>query len=243
MTDATRGWALIAAAAILGGGLVGSAYIAAQGLERFRMADRVVVVKGSAERDVSADLAIWPLRLVAASDALDAGQAEITAARAKIEQFLTARGFSAEEMGVERLEVTDTAANPYQSNQAPARFILGQTLTLRSDKVAAVVDAISHSGELVAQGVVLSPDAGAPQFRFTGLNAIKPELIAEATAEARRAAEQFARDSGSAVGVIRDANQGVIQILPRDRDDAYAETQSVEKRVRVVTTVTYGLQD
>lgn len=241
--DGFRGWANIVAAAILGGAMVGSAFIAAQGLERFRMADRIVVVKGLAERDVRADLAIWPLRLVAATDQLDLGQNEIAQARTKVEAYLAARGFAAEDIRAERLEVQDTDANPYRTNEAPARFVLGQTLILRSEKVDAVVDAISHSGELVADGVVLSPDAGEPQFRFTGLNEIKPALIAEATAEARNSAEQFARDSGSKVGGIRDANQGVIQILPRDRDDAYAETQSVEKRVRVVTTVTYRLED
>lgn len=233
----------IAAAAILAGGLVGAAWIGAQGLERFRAQDRVVVVKGLAERDVRADLAIWPLRLVTASDSLAEGQAALVEARGTVQAFLSEQGFPPAEIRAERLEVTDTAANPYQSNPAQSRFILAQTLILRSTNVDAVLGAIDRSGDLVASGVVLSPEAGPPQFRFTDLNAIKPELIAEATAEARRAAEQFAQDSGARVGTIREANQGVIQILPRDLDQAFGESQAVEKRVRVVTTVNYTLLD
>src|SRR5690606_1056002 len=90
--------------------------------------------------------------------------------------------------------------------------------------------------ELVAAGVVLS-EGGFPQFEYTRLNDIKPELIAEATANARAAAEQFALDSGARVGGIRSANQGVIDISDRDFGSPQVN------KVRGVTTVEYFLRD
>jgi hypothetical protein len=78
---------------------------------------------------------------------------------------------------------------------------------------------------------------------YTALSERKPEMIAEATSEARRAAEQFALDSGSRVGRIRRANQGLFVILPRDRAPGVEESSQLEKTVRVVSTIDYYLED
>ncbi|MFO0094271.1 MAG: SIMPL domain-containing protein, partial [Gemmatimonadaceae bacterium] len=99
--------------------------------------------------------------------------------------------------------------------------------------------------ELVRNGVVLSSGqeygGGGPTFVFTKLNALKPAMIAEATARAREGAEQFAKDAASQLSGIRSASQGVFEILPRDQAMGITEESQVVKRVRVVTTVVYGL--
>ena len=109
-----------------------------------------------------------------------------------------------------------------------------------------VLKANQHVGELVTAGVVLSSGgeygSGGPTFIFTGLSKLKPEMIAEATARAREAAEQFARDSRSQVGGIRQANQGVFEILPRDQAPGISQESQMVKTVRVVTTVEYGIR-
>jgi hypothetical protein len=95
---------------------------------------------------------------------------------------------------------------------------------------------VRRAGELVAQGIVLSGGYGAgAQYFFTGLNEIKPPMIAQATQNARKAAEQFAKDADSRVGSIRDAQQGLFSI--EDRDPYTPQ----KKRVRVVTTIDYFL--
>lgn len=81
-----------------------------------------------------------------------------------------------------------------------------------------------------------------PSYLFNGLNALKPSMIAEATKNARVAAEQFARDSGSKLGGIRDANQGVFEILARDKAPMLQEEHQVNKTVRVVATLDYALE-
>jgi len=75
------------------------------------------------------------------------------------------------------------------------------------------------------------------RYVFTGLNAIKPAMIEEATRNARQTAEKFAADSSSTLGKIRRASQGQFSIEDRDRSTPHL------KRVRVVSTVDYYLQD
>jgi len=68
-------------------------------------------------------------------------------------------------------------------------------------------------------------------------------MIAEATRRARLAAEQFAQDSGSTVGKIRKAHQGMFVIQPRDPVPGIMESGQLNKTVRVVSTIEYYLED
>jgi hypothetical protein len=140
----------------------------------------------------------------------------------------------------------DVLANAYRSGPTESRFIINQVLMVRSDQPQQIRDASQSVGELVAAGVVLSASGGpgyGPTFLFTRLNDLKPEMIAEATASARRAAEQFASDSSSRLGGIRRANQGVFVILPRDRAMGIDQQGQLNKTLRVVSTISYYLED
>jgi hypothetical protein len=144
------------------------------------------------------------------------------------------------------LRVTDAAANPYMERQGPNRYSVTQTLMVRSDNPRLVLAASQAVGDLVAQGVVISsgPEwgSGGPTFLFTRLNDLKPEMIAEATGRAREAAETFSSDSGSRLGGIRRANQGIFEILPRDQAAGVQQENQLMKTVRVVSTVEYYLR-
>lgn len=116
---------------------------------------------------------------------------------------------------------------------------------VRSNDPVTILEASQQIGELVNAGVVVSSgqeyQGGGPTFLFTKLNDLKPEMIAEATARAREAAEQFASDSGSDLQGIRQANQGVFVILPRDQAPGIMEHSQLNKTVRVVSTIQYYL--
>jgi hypothetical protein len=118
-------------------------------------------------------------------------------------------------------------------------------LTVRSEEVNKVDAAYQNSGDLLEQNVslIVQQNQSPIEYIFTGLNDIKPQMIAEATNSAREAAEQFAKDSGARVGGIKYANQGVFQILPRDSNNSYEERQSRYKTVRVVSTINFSIQD
>ncbi len=240
MSDRSSLAALVLALGIaVGGGLVGWGFV------RGRSADRYVEVKGLSEREVTADLALWPLRLVASGNDLAAAQAQITRSYEAVLAFLKRNGIDASATQLQNLQVSDSTTNQYQREGAGPRFVIEQTVIVRMNKPEVVRDASQRVGELVAAGVVLSQGgeygAGGPTFVFNRLNDLKPAMIAEATSNARAAAEQFARDSGSGLGGIRQANQGVFVILPRDQAPGLNESSQLQKIVRVVSTVQYFL--
>lgn len=222
----------VAVGLIVGGLLVG------RGFERGRAADRYVTVKGLAEREVPADLALWPIVFTATADDLGALQQRIDAGTAKVRAFLEPR-FGGDEIGVSMPRITDREAQGiYDQGRKLERYAAEVTVTLRSGRIDALHEAIERSGELVKDGVaIIRSYEYQTQFLFTGLSDIKPEMIAEATLDARAAAQQFAEDSGSRLGRIRTAQQGYFSI--EDRDAFSPEI----KRIRVVTTVQYSLID
>lgn len=240
------GRVLVAAGIALAGWFVGN------GLTNIRTADRFVTVKGVAEREVKADLALWPIQLAVADEDLSRAQNRINQNVTKVYAFLLDNGIDSSEVELQGLKVTDVQANPYNPpNRAGPRFIIQQTVMVRSLEPEQVKAASQKVGALVNAGVVLSSGPewgpGGPSYVFRRLNDLKPEMIAQATAEARKAAEQFAKDSKSRLGGIHSANQGVFVILPRDATgDAggagMPESSQLYKVVRVVTTVEYLLR-
>ncbi|WP_375183270.1 SIMPL domain-containing protein [Marinobacter sp.] len=231
-------------ALILGISAIIAAALIGDGLTDLRTGDRYVTVKGVAEREVTADLALWPIRFVATGNSLNAAQEKARSSRDAIMAFLKLQAISQDAVELQRLDVTDTRANPYQNSNGGQQFIINQTLMVRSTDIDRIRQAAQGVSELVDSGVVLSSDYGpsGPTYLFNGLNDIKPDMIAEATASAREAAAQFARDANTELGGLRRANQGVFQILARDQAPGVMEEQQPVKTVRVVATVEYYLR-
>jgi len=239
----------VAASIFVGLGLAAGGWLAGRGLVTARLTDRYVTVKGISEREVRADLAIWPIRVVTTDNDLAAAQARLVENLRKVREFLTAHGVDAAKAELQRLEVTDANANPYgDASRVRYRYVVRQTLVVRSDKPDAIAEVAQKAGELVSAGIVLSSEdegygSGGPRYMFTKLNDLKPPMIEEATARARESAAKFAQDSKSGLGGIRQASQGVFEILPRDQGPGAQETAQIAKLVRVVTTVEYFLKD
>ena len=169
MSDRSSLAALVLALGIaVGGGLVGWGFV------RGRSADRYVEVKGLSEREVTADLALWPLRLVASGNDLAAAQAQITSSYEAVLAFLKRNGIDASATQLQNLQVSDSTTNQYQREGAGPRFVIEQTVIVRLNKPEVVRDASQRVGELVAAGVVLSQGgeygAGGPTFVFNRLN-------------------------------------------------------------------------
>ena len=231
---------MIALGLALGGLLIGD------GFARGRSTDRYVEVKGLAEREVTADLALWPLRYVSTGDDLTATQAQITRNTRQVLAFLSRNGIDTASVQLQALEVSDAFANRFAGERGGPRYVIQQTVMVRSRSPDVVLSASQRVSELVGAGVVLSSTGeygiGGPTFVFTKLNQLKPSMVKEATANARAAAEQFAADSRSDLGSIRQANQGVFVILPRDQAPGINEGGQLQKVVRVVSTVQYFLK-
>ena len=233
---AERSTSFVAAALLVALGILGAGWFASRGLVAIKTQDRYVTVKGSAERIVEADLLVWPLPHTVGGNDLADVQRQLKANTDAIRAFFRDAGFEDGEIVVSPPRLEDRWAYAYGDNRPPERFRYSNTVSLRTTKVDKALEALRNSGQLVAQGVMI--DQGSqPDFDYTRLNDIKPALIAEATAAARESAVQFAKDSGSTLGGIRNANQGVVTINDRDQSSPQV------KKVRVVTTVEYFLRD
>lgn len=234
------------AALFLALGIAGAGYLISESLIHFRGGERGVSVRGVAERDVKADLAIWPIQYTITNNDLAAAQKEMNDQGVKVEAFLKEQGLPDANVKVQRVDVTDLMAQQYRpDNIQNGRYILTKTYMVRTNDVDLVDKIFRNVGELISQGVILGGGQGGqsqgPNYLFTKLNDVKPTMIAEATKSAREGAQKFAEDSGSKVGGIKSASQGLFQVMARDDDNAQ-EGSVIDKRVRVVTSVEYYLE-
>lgn len=231
--------------AVLGGliavGLVWSgSYLRTVG-KIWQESNRIASVKGVAERELKADMALWPVYFRVEAKDLASLQNELQKSEMLTRTFLEQQGFDDAELSLSPMKVNDRSE--YSSNErADAnRYTGSAAVVVRTTKVETVREASRHTGDLVSQGVLLSAgmyeSGNEPQYEFTGLNDIKPDMIREATANARKAAEQFASDSGSHLGAIKTASQGYFSV-----DDLDSYTPDI-KKVRVVTNIDYTLKD
>lgn len=213
-------------------------FVLSFGLKGIGANPRTVSVRGLAEREVDADMAVWKLSFSVGGNDLVALKQEVLEQTKIVEAFLKEHGLEESDYSILAPEITDSSMNPYQdaSRKVVYQYISKNSILVRSSKVNAVKNASSDTLELIGKGVSVSNNYdNHVNYEFNGLNEIKPEMIALATENARLAAEQFAHDSGSKVGKIMNATQGLFSI------ENAAIGLEEKKNVRVVTTVVYSL--
>ena len=220
-------------------GLIATGLIVGSTALRMKDYERVVSVKGLAEREVSADVAVWPIHFVAAGNDLTALYATMETNTRQILAFLQAAGFAPSEITTVAPAVTDKLAQQYGGQSVSLRYSAQQVITVYSSRIDVVRASQSNLAELGKKGIAFGGNEynQNTQYLFTKLNDIKPAMIAEATGNARSAAEQFAADSKSRIGKLKRASQGQVTIEDRDSNTPYL------KKVRVVSTVDYYLAD
>ena len=203
----------------------------------FRSFERTVSVKGLCEREVPADKVIWPVVYKVVGNDLGSVYRSIENKKETIIAFLKKGGIDPEDISVSVPSLSDKDAQEYGGNTRLYRYVATCTLTVCSNEVDKVLALMAAQSELLSKDIIL--DSGwdsTPQFLFEGLNDLKPEMIEEATKNARQVAEKFAKDSGSSLGKIRTASQSTFSIEARDSNTPQT------KKVRVVTSVTYYLK-
>jgi hypothetical protein len=209
------------------------------GINDFVAKDRVVTVKGLAEMEIAADKVTWPLMYKEVGNDLSALYNKISTTNKAIVDFLKQKGITEEEISINAPEIIDMQAERYVGENKDYRYNVTEVITVTSSKVDLVRSLISEQGELLKQGIAITGGDYRYniQYDYTSLNDIKPQMIEEATKNAREAAQKFAKDSDSELGKIKRATQGQFSIDNRDANTPYI------KRIRVVTTIEYSLED
>lgn len=221
-------------------GLAVVGYLGGDALLKFRQLERTVTVKGLSEREFEADIVIWPIQFSVASNSLESLYGTIEQNSSQIQQYLVKSGIAADEISFAAPAIIDKSAQDYGGgNRAEFRYSASQTVTVYSSNIGKVRSVMGGLSQLGRQGIVFtgSDYRAQTEYLFTRLNAVKPEMIEEATRKAREVAEKFAADSDSQLGKIRKASQGQFSISDRDNNNPHI------KKVRVVSTVEYYLSD
>ncbi|MGD9859038.1 MAG: SIMPL domain-containing protein [Marinobacterium sp.] len=216
------------------GGLLGKAAL------DHKQLDRTVTVKGLSEREYQADIVIWPIPFAVASNDLDSLYTDLEVNAAQIRDFLTENGIQPDEISYAPPVITDRSAQQYGGdNRAEFRYVASRMVTVYSENIEGVRAVMNELPELGKRGIVLTGGdyQSQTEYIFSRLNEVKPEMIEEATRNAREVAQKFAADSQSRLGKIRRASQGQFSISERDRNNPHI------KQVRVVSTVEYYLSD
>ena len=226
-------------AALLAIGLIMLGTQIQKGINNFVEKDRIVTVKGLAEMEVPANKVTWPLMYKEVGNDLTALYNRINATNTAIVDFLKKKGITEEEISINAPEIIDMQAERYVGENKTYRYNVTTVITVTSAKVDLVRSLISEQSELLKQGIAITGGdyRYQIQYDYTSLNEIKPKMIEEATKNAREAALKFAKDSDSELGKIRRASQGQFSIDNRDANTPYI------KRIRVVTTIDYLLED
>ncbi len=226
-------------ALIIAAGITALGLLIKGGIDNFAYRDRVVTVRGLAEREVKANKVTWPIVYKEVGNDLSAIYDKITANTNKIQSFLVTNGVAKSEILVQPPQIVDQQADRYSTSTPSYRYNVTSVVVVTSTDVDKINSLIVRQTELLKQGVAIT--AGDYQYQtiydYTSLNHIKPEMIAEATANAREAADKFAADSHSSLGKIKNASQGQFDISDRDPYTPYI------KKVRVVSTIVFYLQN
>lgn len=220
-------------------GLIVMGAMLPKAVDKFRSYERTVSVKGLCEREVKADKVIWPIVYKVMANDIQSIYDQTDAGNAAILAFLEAGGIDSSEITVAVPQISDKYADEYGNNTRAFRYIAKNVVTVYTSDVDLVLALMDKQADLMKQGVVTAGNSweNPVEFKYEGLNDIKPQMIEEATKNAREVAQKFAEDSGSRLGKIKNASQGTFTIGDRDSNTPYI------KKVRVVTSVNYYLKN
>ncbi|MBD5191765.1 MAG: SIMPL domain-containing protein [Bacteroidales bacterium] len=230
---------LIIASVILALGLLGLGLSIRSGINSISRQSRMVSVRGLAEREVKANKVTWPIVYKLVGNDLSTVYNEIQSSNNSVLKYLKDNGVQESQISINAPEIIDLSADRYNTQKVPFRYNVTSVIVVVSEDVDRIRQLITNQGELLKEGIVVT-DGGYQyqvQYDFTELNNIKPEMIAEATANAREAGNRFAKDSESTLGKIKNADQGQFTISDRDPNTPYI------KRIRVVTRIDFYLED
>ena len=226
---------LVSLGLIIGGYFIGQTHLNAKKFDRY------VQVKGLAEREVTADLAVWPIQISLTGNNLENLRSDIERQKNEVFRFFETQGFNSEEISSGITNIQDARADRYNREAQFMKnpYMAVSEFTIRTSDIDKLQNALTESLQLASKGILLgSKNTWEPiEYIYTQLNEIKPSMIEEATKNARKVAAKFAEDSNSKVGKIKSANQGIFSISNRDQN-----TPQI-KKVRVVSTISYFLQD
>lgn len=204
------------------------------GIDNFTNKDRCVTVKGLAEREVDADKVVWTLTLEESADELNPMFTRLNQQVDVIKNFLKEKGIDGKgDVQVTTFSVNDNLSNVWGDEKPRYHYTVRRSVVVSSNDTHFISDLRTQTDELIDRGIIVESDNA--EYEYTQFQKLKPEMMAEAIANAETTAKQFAENSHSKINKIVEAGQGEFSI--DDADIPY------KKKIRVVSTITYSLKD
>lgn len=231
---------IIAAAVLLAALIFSNAY------KKRSFTNDTVSVTGMGEKDFESDLVVWNGSFSRKNLDLKTAYSELNADRNTVSNYLIKKGVDAKEIVFDAVNISKDFTNSFDKNgntsQAFNGYILSQSVRIESKELDKVETVSREVTELINTGVELN--SGSPEYVYSKLAALKLDLIAEASKNARQRAEKIADNAGGSLGKLRNANMGVFQILGRNSSEDYSgggtfNTSSKKKTATITMKLVY----
>lgn len=227
-------------------GIIISAIVVASTVKTVKLQNQRIQVKGFAERTITSDIAVWKGRVTARSPNLVSAYNKLQLDAEKVLSYLEEQGIGKEAIDASSVSISIQYKKTEKgvATNVIEGYVLGQTVGLTSSDVSLIAKIATGSTSLIKEGVEFS--SYAPQYFYTKLDDMKIELLGEATRNAGLRAEQLAKNSGSEVGTLKYASQGVFQITPVYSTEVsnygIYDTSTIEKSIKAVVTIEYSIR-
>ena len=231
---------------ILALGLVISTYLVTDALRDIRMSHQIIKVRGYAETSVESDMAIWNITVKARDRNMAEAYTVLAEHREKVLDFLRKNQMEAEEIRIRAVSVNERrrrTENGRETNEIEF-FELSQGIEVKSKDVHNISKLSTAVASLLGEGIALR--SGMPSYYYTQVNALKSQLLVEATKDARERAKTLAEGSGVSLGSLRAARQGVFSVRSADSsgisEKSTDDVSSISKKVSALVTVDYAMK-
>jgi hypothetical protein len=226
-------------------GFTYSAHLISAAITGFKH-QNTIKVKGMADKVITSDSATWTATWTIRSTTLKEGYAELEKQREIIKKFLSDSKIPDDECTYSALTTQTVFKLDERGNTTNEvfGFVLSQWVEVKSKNVRLIETVSKSITELLKDGIEIQSHS--PQFIFSGLEALKLELLGSATKNAYERATALAENSRGKVGALNSASQGVFQITPVDSTDVSDggeyDTSTIGKKVKAVVTLEFHIE-
>lgn len=231
---------------ILALGLVISTYLVTDALRDIRMSHQIIKVRGYAETSVESDMVIWYITVKARDRNMAEAYTVLAEHREKVLNFLQKNQVETEEIKIRAVSVNERrrrTENGHETNEIEF-FELSQGIGVKSRDVYNISKLSTAVASLLGEGIALR--SGTPSYYYTQVDALKSQLLVEATKDARERAKTLAEGSGVNLGSLRAARQGVFSVRSADSsgisEKSTDDVSSISKKVSALVTVDYAMK-
>ncbi|MBM3971043.1 MAG: SIMPL domain-containing protein [Planctomycetes bacterium] len=226
-------------------GFTYSAHLMSSAIVSFKH-QNTIKVKGMADKVIMSDSANWTATWTVRSTTLKEGYAELEKQRGIVKKFLSDAKIPDDECTYSALTTQTVFKQDERGHTTNDVFgyMLSQWVVVKSKDVRLIGTVSKSITELIQEGIEIQSHL--PQFIFSGLEALKLELLGSATKNAYERATALAENSRGKVGALNSASQGVFQITPVDSTDVSDggeyDTSTIEKKVKAVVTLEFHIE-